>query len=187
MPRVVCTMAFLVTAEVRSGRLSLQPVAGLDLSTTADNLGAARSAGSWREHTVEALNLALGTMFFGTRLDERTCFDLLDRFVADGGTLIDTANSYAFWADRSEVGGQSESVVGRWLASRHGMREHVYLSTKVGAEPTRPGEWPANAEGLSAAAIRAASQGSLRRLRTDWIDLYWAHMEDRSVPVRETV
>jgi len=136
---------------------------------------------------VDALNLALGTMFFGTRLDERTCFDLLDRFVADGGTLIDTANSYAFWADRSEVGGQSESVVGRWLASRHGMREHVYLSTKVGAEPTRPGEWPANAEGLSAAAIKAASQGSLRRLRTDWIDLYWAHMEDRSVPARETV
>jgi aryl-alcohol dehydrogenase-like predicted oxidoreductase len=136
---------------------------------------------------MEKLDLALGTMFFGTRLDERTSFELLDRFVVEGGTLIDTANSYAFWADRDGAGGQSERVVGRWLASRPGTRDRVYLSTKVGAEPVGPGEWPANAEGLSAPVIKAAAQASLGRLRTDRIDLYWAHMEDRSVPLHETV
>jgi aryl-alcohol dehydrogenase-like predicted oxidoreductase len=133
------------------------------------------------------LDLALGTMFFGTRLDERTCIDLLDQFVGEGGALIDTANSYAFWVENGGVGGQSERVIGRWLTSRPDMRDRVYLSTKVGADPSGPGQWPANAEGLSASVIRAAAQASLDRLRTDWIDLYWAHMEDRSVPLQETV
>ncbi|GAA3163388.1 aldo/keto reductase [Planomonospora alba] len=136
---------------------------------------------------MDKVNLALGAMYFGTRLDESAAFDLLDRFVDAGGTLIDTADCYAFWSDPSGRGGQSEEVIGRWLARRPGMRDRVRLSTKAGAEPVGPGEWPANRQGLSAPAIRSAVEGSLRRLGTDRIDLYWAHMEDRATPVEETV
>src|SRR5262245_16322413 len=132
------------------------------------------------------VNLALGAMFFGTRVDERTSLELLDRFVAAGGTMVDTANSYAFWVDPSGSGGQREQVVGRWLASRGGIRDQVYLATKVGAAPAGPGEWPATAEGLSAPMIKTAAEASLVRLQTARIDLYWTHMQDRSVPPQET-
>ncbi|MFJ2030784.1 aldo/keto reductase [Streptosporangium sp. NPDC087985] len=133
------------------------------------------------------VNLALGAMNFGTLLDEHASFDLLDRFVAAGGTMIDTANCYSFWSDPSGTGGQSEHVIGRWLARRPGVRDRVYLSTKVGAEPTGAGEWPASREGLSGPAIKAAVQDSLRRLGTDRIDLYWTHMEDRAARLEDTV
>ena len=131
--------------------------------------------------------VVLGAMYFGTRVDEGTSFDLLDRFVDGGGRWIDTANAYSFWADPSGVGGQSEQVIGRWLAARPGMRDRVRISTKVRHQPTVPHHWPESAEGLSAPAIRAAVEASLKRLGTDVIDLYWAHAEDRSVPLEETV
>ena len=133
------------------------------------------------------LNLALGTMYFGTRLDDQTSFSLLDRFVSAGGKMIDTADCYTFWDDPSGYGGQSEEVIGRWLAARPGVRDQVYISTKGGAEPmTEAGEWPGNRQGLSGPAIEAALEGSLRRLGTGHVDLYWTHMEDRSVPLEET-
>jgi aryl-alcohol dehydrogenase-like predicted oxidoreductase len=133
------------------------------------------------------VNLALGTMYFGTWVEEATSFDLLDRFVDAGGSLVDTADCYAFWADSSRAGGQSEAVIGRWLARRPSQREAIYLSTKVGAEPV-PGEsWPDPREGLSAATITQGIEGSLRRLGTDRVDLYWAHMEDRRGALEETV
>ncbi|MCO5973996.1 aldo/keto reductase [Actinoallomurus soli] len=130
--------------------------------------------------------LCLGAMWFGTRTDEATAFAILDRFVEAGGTLIDTADNYAFWADNG-AGGESEAVLGRWLADR-GARDQVVISTKVGAQPTVPGTtWRESGEGLSAAAIRSAVEGSLRRLGTDHVDVYWAHVEDRTVPIEETV
>ncbi|WP_117208616.1 aldo/keto reductase [Allorhizocola rhizosphaerae] len=132
-------------------------------------------------------NLVLGAMLFGTVLDERRAFDILDRFVDAGGTWIDTANCYAFWEHPSGFGGQSELVLGRWLARRPGVRDRVTISTKVGCEPTEAGRFPETAEGLSAGTIRKAVEGSLRRLGTDHIDLYWAHMEDRRTPLEETV
>ncbi|MGK5741324.1 aldo/keto reductase [Micromonospora sp. URMC 103] len=132
------------------------------------------------------VNLALGAMRFGSDVDERTAFHLLDRFVDAGGTVIDTANCYAFWSDPDEAGGHSERVIGAWLAGRPGLRDRVVLSTKVGAQPVGAGDWPANREGLSASAIRTAVEGSLHRLRTDRVDLLWTHMEDRSVPQEET-
>ncbi|WP_062215867.1 aldo/keto reductase [Streptomyces sp. NBRC 109706] len=130
--------------------------------------------------------LALGTMYFGTRTDEATAFDLLDRFVDAGGTLIDTADCYTFWHEPDGRGGESETVIGRWLAARPGMRDRVSLSTKTGAQPQGEGEWPANRQGLSGDAVGAAARGSLRRLGTDRIDLYWTHTEDRGVPLEET-
>lgn len=131
--------------------------------------------------------MVLGAMNFGTRVDEATSMALLDRFVDQGGTWIDTANCYAFWADPSGVGGQSETVIGRWLARRPGVRDRVLISTKVRQQPTVPGRWPESAEGLSAPVIHDAVRQSLKRLGTDRIDLYWAHAEDRTVPLEETV
>ena len=84
-----------------------------------------------------AQRLVLGAMTFGTTVDEATAFDLLDRFVDAGGRWIDTADCYAFWASESGYGGQSEEVLGRWLAARLGVRDRVLLSTKFGAEPRR--------------------------------------------------
>lgn len=131
--------------------------------------------------------LVLGAMYFGTRVDETTSMALLDRFADRGGRWIDTANCYAFWADPSGSGGQSETVIGRWLAARPGRRDRVQISTKVRHQPTVPGRWPESAEGLSAPVIRDAVRKSLSRLGTDRIDLYWAHAEDRTVPLAETV
>jgi aryl-alcohol dehydrogenase-like predicted oxidoreductase len=132
------------------------------------------------------MKLALGAMFFGTRQDERTSFELLDRFVDGGGTLIDTSDNYAFWEHPSGHGGVSETLLGAWFAARPGVRDRVFLSTKVGAEPLVPGGYPDRIEGLSAATITDAIQGSLKRMGVDHVDMYWAHMEDRSVPLEET-
>jgi aryl-alcohol dehydrogenase-like predicted oxidoreductase len=132
-------------------------------------------------------NLALGAMEYGTRIDEQTSFRLLDEYVDAGGEWIDTANCYAFWQDPSGHGGQSEELLGRWLAQRPGVRDRIKLATKVGCEPLWPGSFPEHAEGLSTKAIDAALETSLRRLGIDHIDLYWAHRDDLSTPLEETV
>lgn len=129
----------------------------------------------------------LGAMSFGTRVDEATSFAVLDRFVERGGTWIDTADCYSFWSDDEGRGGASERLIGRWLEARPGMRERVRIATKVGADPKGPGEWPANREGLSRAAVRAAAGGSMERMGIERIDLLWLHQEDRAVPIEETV
>jgi aryl-alcohol dehydrogenase-like predicted oxidoreductase len=126
-------------------------------------------------------------MYFGTRTDEATSIAVLDRFVDAGGTMIDTSDNYSFWSDPSGFGGQSEALLGRWLAGRPGLRDRLYLSSKVGAQPLVPGGYPDHVEGLSARAIQDAVQGSLKQLGTDHLDLYWAHVEDRSVPIEETM
>jgi aryl-alcohol dehydrogenase-like predicted oxidoreductase len=129
--------------------------------------------------------LSLGCMYFGTTVDEATSFRLLDAYYDAGGRFLDTANNYAFWVDGAE-GGESEALVGRWLSQR-GRRDEIFLATKVGANPTVPNGGFETAEGLSAAAVRAALDASLRRLQTDRIDLYYAHIDDRATPLEETV
>ncbi|MEV0593921.1 aldo/keto reductase [Nonomuraea cavernae] len=132
------------------------------------------------------MNIALGTIPFGTTVGEEDSFALLDRFAEAGGTMIDTANNYPFWVEGCS-GDESEVTVGAWLAAR-GNRDEIFLSTKVGARPTIPGDNTLDsAEGLSAPVVAKAAEGSLRRLRTDYIDVYWAHIEDRSVPLEETL
>ncbi|GAA1171547.1 oxidoreductase [Microbacterium oxydans] len=126
-------------------------------------------------------------MSFGTLVDEDTSFALLDRFVERGGTWIDTADCYSFWASESGHGGASEEVIGRWLAARPGARQQVRISTKVGAEPLWPGSWPEHRTGLSPRAIGAAVEGILDRLGVDRIDLLWLHQEDRAVAIADTV
>jgi aryl-alcohol dehydrogenase-like predicted oxidoreductase len=128
-------------------------------------------------------DLVLGTMYFGTRLDERDAFAQLDRFVEAGGSTLDTANCYAFWQSDTGHGGQSEAVIGRWLAANPGIREELVIATKVGVEPTDDG----GVEGLAAEVVRREAARSLERLGIDRIDLYWAHGEDRSTDLEETV
>lgn len=131
--------------------------------------------------------LVLGTMYFGTRLDESASFAQLDRFVEAGGTTLDTANCYAFWASDTGAGTQSEAVIGRWLKANPGVREQLTIATKVGQEPADPNNHAGPVEGLSAAVIHREVAGSLERLGIDQIDVYWAHGEDRSVDLRESV
>lgn len=128
---------------------------------------------------IEVAPLAFGGNVFGWTVDEPTSFALLDRFVAAGFNLIDTADVYSKWIP-GHRGGESESIIGRWL-QRRGRREDVVIATKVGMEmgPTE--------KGLSRAYILAAVERSLQRLQTDYIDLYQAHIDDPSTPLEETL
>jgi aryl-alcohol dehydrogenase-like predicted oxidoreductase len=130
--------------------------------------------------------LALGTHRFGTVTGEATSFAILDRYVEAGGTFIDTADNYAFWVNGTQ-GGESEELLGRWRRSR-GVGEEVVIATKLGARPLAPGtSFTDNAEGLSARVIRESSERSLDRLGMSRLDLLYAHIDDPSVPLGETV
>jgi aryl-alcohol dehydrogenase-like predicted oxidoreductase len=122
--------------------------------------------------------LVLGGNVFGWTADEATSFAVLDAFVAGGGNAIDTADSYSTWVPGHTGGGQSETIIGKWLKQR-GRRDDVLLLTKVGSE-LRPGD-----SGLAKARIKRAVEDSLRRLNTDYIDLYQSHKDDLSRPVTE--
>lgn len=124
--------------------------------------------------------LALGGNVFGWTADEGTSFKLLDAFVAAGFNLIDTANSYSHWVPGNK-GGESETIIGNWLRQRPGARAKVLIATKVGSE-MGPGE-----SGLSKSYIVAEAERSLRRLDTDYIDLYQSHRDDPKTPVEETL
>jgi aryl-alcohol dehydrogenase-like predicted oxidoreductase len=126
-------------------------------------------------------------MLFGTRHDDAESFDLLDAYVEGGGVWIDTADCYAFWADDSGRGGQSEHVLGRWLAARPGMRERVRIATKVGCEPLWPGSYPERSTGLGGDVVRGVARQSLDRMGVDHVDLFWVHRDDRATPLPEIV
>ncbi|GGX91515.1 aldo/keto reductase [Streptomyces fructofermentans] len=126
---------------------------------------------------LEVFPLALGGNVFGWTADKAQSFAVLDAYAAAGGNFVDTADSYSAWAPGNE-GGESETVIGEWLAAR-GNRDDVLVATKVGAHPRY--------KGLSGENIRAAADASLRRLRTDRIDLYYTHFDDPSVPVEEII
>jgi len=125
------------------------------------------------------LPLALGGNVFGWTVKGEDGFAVLDHFVGAGFSLIDTADVYPKWVP-GNVGGESETLIGQWLKSR-GRRDRVLLATKVGGEMA-PGR-----KGLSAANIRQAVEDSLRRLQTDYIDLYQAHYDDPTAPLEETL
>jgi len=120
-------------------------------------------------------------MQFGWTADEKTSHTILDAFVAAGGNFIDTANVYSRWAANSHAG-KSEEIIGRWLTAR-GNREALVIATKVRGQ-MGPGP---NEEGLSRKHIMKAVEDSLRRLQTDYIDLYQAHWYDEKTPLEETL
>jgi NDP-hexose 2,3-enoyl reductase len=117
--------------------------------------------------------LVLGTVNFGGRVDEREAHALLDHGLAVGINLVDTANIYGWRVHK----GHTEEVLGRWFDANRSRRDEMLLATKVG-NPIGPGP---NDRGLSARHIIAACEASLRRLHTDWIDLYQMHTVDRTV------
>jgi aryl-alcohol dehydrogenase-like predicted oxidoreductase len=121
--------------------------------------------------------LCLGGNVFGWTADAPTSFAVLDAYRAAGGDFVDTADSYT-WRVEGNTGGDSERVLGDWMAER-GVRDEVVVATKVGSWPERPGLSPEN--------LRAACDDSLRRLRTDHIDLYYAHRDDPDTPVEDTL
>jgi aryl-alcohol dehydrogenase-like predicted oxidoreductase len=121
--------------------------------------------------------LCLGGNVFGWTATAAESFGALDAFVAAGGNFIDTADSYAHWADGNS-GGESETILGEWMASRHN-RDQVVLATKVGEGP--------RLRGLAPDTIRAAVDASLARLRTDTVDLLYAHFDDQTVPLTDTL
>jgi aryl-alcohol dehydrogenase-like predicted oxidoreductase len=125
---------------------------------------------------VDVYPLALGGTTFGWISDEATSQQVLDSFVDAGGNLIDTADSYSAFAPGNS-GGESETIIGAWLAARRN-RDRVLIGTKVSQHP--------EFAGLSAANVAAAADASLKRLGTDYIDLYFAHYDDPDVPLRET-
>ena len=127
----------------------------------------------------EVAPLALGGNVFGWTADEPTSFKLLDAFVDKGFSLIDTADVYSYWVP-GHKGGESETIIGNWL-KKSGKRSRAIIATKVGME------MPGVGKGLSAAHIKSAVEASLRRLQTDYIDLYQAHKDDPDTPLEETL
>ena len=122
-----------------------------------------------------------GGNVFGWGVDEQQAFKLLDLLLEKGVDTIDTADIYSYWTGGS--GGESETIIGKWMRAR-GNREQVIIHTKGGA-PDAPGEF-AHAD-LSAAYLTKAVEGSLRRLGTDYIDLYYVHFDDNKTPPEETL
>ena len=133
-----------------------------------------------REHPTGSMALSfgpfvLGGNVFGWTVGREEAFRLLDAFIAQGGKAIDTADVYSSWAPGAQ-GGESERLIGEWLAARRN-RSQVLIATKVAKWKAQPGLSPEN--------IRAAIEGSLRRLGTDHVDLYYAHEDDLNVPQLE--
>ena len=129
---------------------------------------------------LEIAPMVLGGNVFGWTVDEKTSFTLLDAFVDAGLNAIDTADIYSAWVPGNH-GGESETILGNWFHRRPGNREKVVLITKVGSAFTP------DKKGLSSRWIHQAVEDSLRRLRTDHIDLYLSHWPDPDVPYEETL
>ena len=129
---------------------------------------------------LHATSICLGTMTFGEQVDEPLAHAILDRALERGVNLIDTAEMYAVPA-RAATFGATETILGRWLAARPGMRQRLVLATKV-AGPSRGMPWIRKGTGMAAADIVASCEASLRRLQTDAIDLYQIHWPERHVP-----
>lgn len=147
---------------------------------------------------IQISQLGMGALHMGTATDEATSFAMLDRFLDAGGTFLDTANAYTWWNAKGTFGGQSEEILGRWLA-RRGRRDDVVIATKGAAVPTNldavfgggdDADWDAAYrcfDGAGADNLRRSVDDSLRRLQTDHIDLYFVHVDDRSTPLEETL
>ena len=129
---------------------------------------------------IQIAPLAFGANVFGWTVDEPSAFLLLDTFVDHGFNLVDTADVYSKWAPGNS-GGESETVIGRWLRQGGGRRDKVVIATKVGME------MPGGKKGLAKKYILAAAEESLARLQTDRIDLYQSHNEDPATPIEETL
>ncbi|MDP9047132.1 MAG: aldo/keto reductase, partial [Bacteroidota bacterium] len=128
---------------------------------------------------IKVMPFCFGGNIFGWTIDQKESFIILDGFVAAGFDFIDTADVYSSWAPGNK-GGESETIIGNWL-KKSGKREKVIIATKVG-KPMGPGK-----KGLSRKYITQAVEDSLKRLQTDYIDLYQSHDDDKETPFLETL
>ncbi len=128
---------------------------------------------------IEVSPLAFGGNVFGWTIDENTSFQILDAFTDAGCNFIDTADVYSAWVPGNH-GGESETIIGNWL-KKTGKRDQIVLATKVGAEMGH------DKKGLSKTRIKQAAEDSLKRLQTDYIDLYQSHFDDPDTPMEETL
>lgn len=128
---------------------------------------------------VEVSCLCLGTLRFGTRNNYEQSARLMDMYVEAGGNFIDTANAYDQWCPQGK-GGESEVTIGRWLRERAN-RQQLFIATKVGFG------YQDVPDGLAASTIISECEQSLKRLGTDYIDLYYAHHDDPNTPLEETL
>ena len=126
---------------------------------------------------IDISRVVLGGNVFGWTAGEASSYSVLDAYVEAGGNSIDLADSYPHWAPGCR-GGESEEIVGRWMAAR-GNRAQMVVATKVG-------KFPGN-YGLSRDQVNAGLDGSLERLQTDYVDLYYCHMDDPQTPLEETL
>jgi aryl-alcohol dehydrogenase-like predicted oxidoreductase len=131
------------------------------------------------QSSLEVSPITFGCNVFGWTADEKTSFALLDGWVDAGFNFLDTADVYSRWHPGNS-GGDSETIIGKWLAAR-GNRDKIVLATKLGIEMA-PGK-----KGLSRAYMQIAVEDSLRRLQTDYIDLYQSHRDDPETPIEETL
>jgi aryl-alcohol dehydrogenase-like predicted oxidoreductase len=128
---------------------------------------------------LEAAPLAFGGNVFGWTVDEKTSFELLDAFTDVGFNLVDTADSYSRWKPGNH-GGESETIIGNWMKQRNN-RDRIIVATKLGSD------MGGSKKGLSKNYIFQAVEDSLKRLQTDYIDVYQSHYDDLSTPVAETI
>ena len=144
-------------------------------------------------------SVCLGTMMMGTRINREVSFNVLDDFMARGGNFLDTSNNYSWWWGKgNSAGDESENLLGEWMETRKN-RSNVFLATKFGARLVHPDKirdengairWEEagrDYEGTGRNTVKKAVEESLRRLKTDYIDLYYIHVDDRSVPLEETL
>lgn len=128
---------------------------------------------------LEIAPLVLGTNVFGWTIDEPASFEILDAFTGAGFNLIDTADVYSTWV-RGNIGGESETIIGNWVKKRNN-RSAVLIATKVGSDMGN------GKKGVTKKYILQAVEDSLKRLQTDYIDLYQTHFDDESTPVDEAL
>ena len=129
---------------------------------------------------LEVTDICLGTMTFGEQVSESIAFEILDLAVDQGVNFLDTAEMYAV-PTREQTYGATETIIGNWFSRRPQARQSVVLASKV-AGPSRGMPWVRDGEGLTAADIIRSCEGSLKRLQTDYIDLYQIHWPARPVP-----
>lgn len=128
---------------------------------------------------LEVPSIIFGGNVFGWTIDEKESFRILDKLFEKGFNMIDTADSYSHWA-KGNSGGESEAIIGKWMKER-GNRDKMVIATKVGSNPGKDGR------DISKEYILQAAEDSLRRLQTNYIDLYFTHWDDDKTPVEETL
>lgn len=131
---------------------------------------------------ISVSELCLGTMYFGTKVDTANARSVMDTFCENGGNFIDTANNYSFWVGGN--GEESELLIGKWMNERNN-RHEIVLATKVGAMPSDRSDPSSPLEGLRKDTIIKGLEDSLRRLKTDYVDLFYIHADLQEYPLEE--